>query len=138
MAASVNRFAPVVRGEGKIAPQLIPMANWIDNLVLVANVAQTYTLPTGTDLSGGGSEGANPSTPPGVLRTATILRVSTNGALVYINAQAAASVPAANNIVGNGSIPIAGGQYMLQIPVSVASVSFIASGAAVISIEAWW
>lgn len=134
MAASVNRFAPVVRGEGKGI--IVPMANWVDNLVLVANVAQTYTLPTGTNPAGGGTQAINP--PPGTTVTATILRVTTNGALVYVNAQTAAAVPAANNILGNGSVPIPGGSFMFQVPVGVASISFIASGAAVISIEAWW
>jgi hypothetical protein len=140
MAASVNRFAPVVRGEGK--GLVVPMAQWIDAFLLAAATARSYTLPTGINLAGGGTPILNP--PPGVTVTATILRISNPlaagvGDVVWVNPGGVATVPTADILTGLSSFPILPGEhFMFQLPVGVASISMISTTGGVVIIEGWW
>jgi hypothetical protein len=137
MAAAVNRFAPVVRGEGKGI--IVPMSNWIDGFLLAAATARSYTLPTGTDPSGGAPLGPT-GTPPGASRTATILRVwNITTAVLWVNAQGTAAVEAADKLTGLASVPIMPtSSFMFQIPLSVTSISMISTPGGEVIIEAWW
>lgn len=134
MAASVNRFAPAVRGEGK--GLVVPMAQWVDDIVLGAAVASTYTLPTGTNPAGGGSQAVNP--PPGTTVTASILRISNGTSTpVFVSSQSVAS--AAGTLAGAGSIIIPGnGSLLFAVPGGVASISLFSTPGGNVSIEAWW
>jgi hypothetical protein len=136
MAASVNRFVPVVRGEGKGI--IIPMANWIDGFLLAAATARSYTLPTGTNPSGGGSQSVNP--PPGATVTATILRIwNVTTAALWVNAQATAAVEGADKLTGLASIPIMPTSFfMFQVPIGVTSISMISTPGGEVIIESWW
>ncbi len=140
MAAAVNRFAPAVRGEGK--GLIVPMSQWIDTFLLAAATARSYTLPTGTLPSGGGSQAVNP--PPGTTVTATILRISNPlaagvGDVVWVNPGGVATVPAADILTGLSSFPVFPGEHFLfQLPVGVSSVSMISTTGGIVIIEAWW
>jgi len=138
MAAAVNRFAPAVRGEGK--GLVVPMAQWIDAFLLAAATARTYTLPTGTNPAGGGSQAVNP--PPGATVTATILRISnpiTATGAVWVNPQTTAVAEVADKLTGLAAFPVAPGEHFLfQVPVGVASISMISTAGGIVIIEAWW
>lgn len=105
---------------------VIPAAQWVDNLVLVAGAAKSYTLPTGLG-------------PQGQTLTASIFRITANGGPVWLNANGGtAAVPAADNLDGDGPVCIpAGRDYWLSIPKGGQPLSFIASDAVVLCVEAW-
>jgi hypothetical protein len=124
MAASIRRMVPVTRNQGVQVPGLLPIAQWIDALVLVANAAQSYTLPTDTTQT------------PNV--KGTILRLTANAGPLYINFAGTAAVPGA---ITNGSSSVMLrtdlGSVMLVVPHSTDTLSIISPNAAVVTIEAW-
>lgn len=131
----VNRFSPFVR-LGQVGG-IKPASQWADNLVLVANTAKSYTLPTGTDPAGSPVTAAGPA---GKTVKGTILRIVVDGGPVWIDANGnVAVIPVADNILGNGPVCIPPmTEYWLSVPVSSQPLSFIADQAVRISLEVWW
>lgn len=125
MAASIRRLNPVPRQQGIQIPGLIPVAQWIDALVLAANVAQTYTLPIDNTQALGARHG-------------TILRITANAGPIYINFAATAIVAVAN-ILGTAPIMLRTdmGPVLLAVPTGATTVSIISPGAAIVTVEAW-
>lgn len=123
---AVHRFAPLHR-DG-LSPYVLPASQWTDNLILVANTAKSYTLPTGTNL-------ADSSTV-----TATIFRVVASGGPVWINVNGGtAAIPSADVTDGSASTLIPESQERwFSIPVGKQPLSFIAGGPVSLSIEAWF
>lgn len=138
MAVSVNRYMVVVRSEGKAL--VTPASQWIDAVVLVASTAQTYTLPTGTDPAGGGSQGVNP--PPGTTVRASILRITNAMATagpVYIAFTGTAVIPTASTSTGTSLYVVpAGGTVLTQVPPGTTAISLISTGSGVVTVECWW
>lgn len=107
------------------APFMVP-ASWVDSLSLAANTALSYTLPL--DSKG---------------RPATLLRLSgdfekPNAAPdLFFNCYGTAVVPTATVTNGSSSIEAVPPLYVLPVPPGVTSISFIATVAGVLVIEAW-
>ncbi|SRR6266851_7902113 len=121
MVASIRRIEPVARGPGIQVPGLLPIGEWIDALVLVANTPQSYTLPT--DASA---------------RRGPILRITANAGPLYINFQGTAAVPVAN-LTGTSSIMLRTdlGPMLLVAPNFGSAMSVICPSAAIVTIEAF-
>lgn len=133
---AVQLYQPLIR-KGHINDQIVSTARWVDNLVLVANTAQSYAVPSGIDPAGGA---VTVSGPAGRTVKATIFRIVADGGPVWLDANGnTAAVPAANNLAGNGPVCIpAGVTYWLSEPVSGQALSFISEQPVKLSIEAWF
>lgn len=121
MAASITRLRPVARQQGDHIPGLLPIAQWIDCVVLVGGAPQSYTLPT---------DGTNKG---------TILRITANAGPIYGNFAAAAAVPVAN-VVGASSFMLRTdtGSALLAAPSPVpATLSLFSPVDTIVTIEAW-
>lgn len=117
MAASVKRIVPITRNQGVAVPGLVQCGMWVDDLVLVAATAQTYTFP------------ANSS----------IYRISALAGDIWINFGITALAPVANNIAGNGPILLktSAGAVFFSKPDSATSMSVLSTPGTTISIEAF-
>jgi hypothetical protein len=109
------------------------MAQWIDNLVLLAGGSWRYVLPTGPNPVAGPLAPNVPLTLP-----ATMLRIATTG-LIYLS-PFAANQPAANNLTGSGSVIVQQNvdPYFVVVPPNLGGMSFYSPNGATISIEAWF
>ena len=132
----VNKYAPILRN-GVATAGLIQSAQWVDNLVLVAGAAKSYTRPAGTNPAGGAVTSSGPA---GSIVHATILRITATGGPVWVDTNGnTAAVPVADNTSGNGPVCIpAGLPYFMALPLSTQNLSFIADAPVALSIEAWW
>jgi hypothetical protein len=122
MAAQINAIVPITRNQGQPVPGLFQYGSWVDALVLVANVAQNYVLPT--DAAG---------------KRATILRVNANGGPLFVNFNATATIPVANTVTGlaSGLLRTDLGPVMLAVPDGRPTPSFIAPAGVTVTIESW-
>jgi hypothetical protein len=120
MVASIKRIAPITRNQGVPVPGLAQVASWFDAIVLVANVAQAYVLPT----DAAGNKGQ-------------ILRISANAGPLFINFQGAAAVPGANIADGSSSIILRTdlGPVALAVPDGRPNMSVISPVGAIVTIE---
>ena len=130
-APQVVRYEPVVR-QGVSGPEALPMARWIDNLVLGISTAKTYVLPSGPNPAFGPT---NPNAPPTII--AGYLRISTDGRLVWVCANGPVTIPTSTCLTGMGSIPIIN-RYFFVVPPNTGGIGFLAPNGAVLSIEAWF
>lgn len=119
MAATIKRIVPVTRNQGVPVPGLTQLGQWIDSLVLVAGVAQAYTLPTDSL----GNKGR-------------ILRLTCNEGPIYINFVTTAVVPGA---LTDGSAPVMLrtdlGPCIFAVPDNAVTMSVISPAAGIVTIE---
>ena len=129
----VVRFSAPVR-QGQVAPTLLPMAQWVDNIVLLAGANFSYTPPSGPNPD----FGVNTAVPATI--KASFFRVTTNGQLVWVSVLGAVGQPTNNNLAGNGSvcIPPAVSSYFFVLPPNWGTVNFFAPNGAILAIEAWF
>jgi hypothetical protein len=119
---TITRIAPLLRNAGQPVPNLIPLGQWVDAVVLAGGTAQSYAVKT--DASG---------------NKGTFLRVSASVGPVYANTQATATVPGATTTDGSSSIclnpqvqPV-----LLAMPLDSEALSLICANNTVVTIEAW-
>jgi hypothetical protein len=101
-------------------------ATWVDALALVATTARPYTVPL--DASG---------KPAALLRLSGALETEGATSNLFYNCYGTAAIPAADILNGTASIQAVPPLYLLPVPQGVTQISFIASAAAVLIIEAW-
>src|SRR5215467_13516410 len=120
---TINRMVPVTRNQGVQVPGLVPIATWIDCLVLVAGAAQSYTLA---------QDGQTPKV------RGIIYRLTANAGPLYINFNGTAAVPTAKTD-GTSSIMVRTdlGPAFLVMPDFADTLSIISPSAAIVTIEAW-
>lgn len=120
MAATIKRLVPVTRNQGAPIAGLVQAGMWVDAVVLVAGVAQSYTIPGTAPAKG------------------SILRLSANAGPIYANFAGTAAVPVAN-VLGTSSILLRTdlGPVILAIPDAATALSLFCPSAAIITIEAW-
>ena len=119
MPATVRTLRALPRNQGVQIPNLVPNAEWVDALVLVAATAQTYALPTG----------------------ALILRINALAGDIWVNFAGTAAAPGANITTGLSSILLktSAGPQFLVVPggPNRANPSFLSTPGTTISIEVW-
>lgn len=118
VAPVVGRLVPVSRQQGEPVPAALPVATWVDSRILAANVAETYTLPTG----------------------GVFIGLTADVGPLYINFNAAAAVPVADVNDGTSAIMLrtdAGAPFILSPPFRTSTLSMISPVAAIVTIEVW-
>ena len=98
-------------------------AAWVDSLQMAANTAKSYTVPT--DNAG---------------RRATLLRMSgtsQKSGELYYNCFGTAALPSGDRLDGTASPEAVGPSFMLAVPNDCTAISFLATTAGQLVIEAW-
>lgn len=119
----ISPMVPVPRNQGIQVPGLLPMANWVDCIVLTAGVAGSYTLPT---------DAQSPA------QKGMILRLTSNSGPVYLNFNGAAAVATAKTD-GTSSVMLHTDLESLFIvaPSFSQTLSLICASNAIVTIEVW-
>ncbi len=124
MAASINRLVPLPRNQGIQIPGIVNAANWVDAVVLAANTAETYTLPT--------DAGGNVCTIVGITATGTTP--------LWLNFDTTAAIPVADTTSGAAPSLLRtdqGFSYLISVPAGTTGISIISSGVCVVAVECW-
>lgn len=124
MVATIDRIVPLPRNQGVQIPDCVNAANWCDAVVLAANTAEAYTLPTDAD--------GNKATIIGITGTGTNP--------LWINFDTTAVIPVADTV--NGSAPSLlridqGFSYLISVPAGTTAISFICAGVSIVIVECW-
>ena len=127
MVQSIQRMESIGRNQGGVVPNLIPLSEWCDSVVLVANAAQSFTLK---------QDGIAPVAQGSILRINAVAAVRP----LYVNPTGVAVLPAATTTNGSSSILLQeAGQppVLLNMPAGQTVLSLISAGAGVVTIESW-
>lgn len=121
---TVDRIVPLPRNQGVQIPGVVNAANWCDAVVLAANTAESYTLPT--DASG---------------NLARIIGITASGSSpLYINFNATAAIPIADTTDGTAPALLRtdqGHSYLISVPAGATDLSIISAAVGVVIIECW-
>jgi hypothetical protein len=122
--ATIDRLVPLPRNQGIQIPGIVNASNWCDAVVLAANTAEAYTLPT--DAGG---------------HRASIIGITATGTTpLWVNYDGAAVVPTADTTTGAAPSLLQtqfGFSYLIAVPSGTIAVSFISTGICIVLIECW-
>jgi hypothetical protein len=127
MAQSIQRLVPVARNQGVQVPNLIPLSEWCDSIVLAAAAAYSYVLK---------QDGLAPVVDGALLR----INAAAAARPLYVNPTGVAVVPTATTTNGTSSILLQeAGQdpVLLAMPAGQTTLSLISTAGGVVTIEAW-
>jgi hypothetical protein len=127
MVQSIQRLVPVARNQGVQVPNLIPLSEWCDSLLLVANTAQSYVLKQG-------------QLAPVV--DGALLRVNAAAGCrpLYVDPTKAAVIPTATTTNGASAVllqDVNQEPVLLAMPAGQTTLSLISTAGGIVTIEAW-
>jgi hypothetical protein len=127
MPPTITPAIPALRSQfGGLLPSTLPAAKWVDTLMLSANTAKSYAVPS--DASGNRAFVARIS--------GSTLKSNATGEL-YINFYGTAAAPTVDVLDGSASTEVNGPADWVVIPSDCAAISFLATTSGAITIECW-
>jgi hypothetical protein len=127
MVQSIQRMVPVARNQGVQVPNLIPLSEWCDSLLLVANTAQSYTLKQGQLAP---------------LQDGALLRINavSTARPLYVDPTKVAVIPTATTTNGASAVllqDVNQEPVLLAMPAGQTVLSLISTAGGIVTIEAW-
>jgi hypothetical protein len=114
-------IVPLPRQQGVQVPNAVCAAQWVDAVVLTANVATSYVLP----IDSGGDHG-------------TVLGITSTAGPLWINFNGVAVIPVASILDGTAPAQLTVGlSYFVVVPNTGVTLSLICGSNAIVTIEAW-